>query len=80
MPAIVNEEIRGPGSLRGGYGEAEAQEVASLLRSGNLPVGLEVEGFSSVGPTLGKELQDRGRQALVWSALALSALLTFLTS
>lgn len=72
---VVSEEIRGPGMLRGGYDQAEASEVAALLRSGNLPVTLDVESMWSVGPTLGKELQERGLLALGWSALALATIL-----
>lgn len=72
---VVSEEIRGPGVLRGGYDMEQASEVASLLRSGNLPLGLDVESLWAVGPTLGEELLESGRAALGWSALALAVLL-----
>ena len=72
---VVSEEIRGPGMLRGGYDLAEASEVASLLRSGNLPLGLDMESMRSVGPTRGEELQERGGLAVAWSAAALVAIL-----
>lgn len=71
----VEEEIRGPGTLSGGYTVEEATEVAAMLRSGNLPVSLEVESMSAVGPALGQEIFDRGRLALGWSVGSLMLLL-----
>ncbi|MEM9557860.1 MAG: hypothetical protein AAGC60_26620 [Acidobacteriota bacterium] len=75
----VEQEIRGDGVLRGGYTVDEATEVAGLLRAGQLPVSLAVEGLSAVGPTLGQEVLDSGRAALLWSAglLALVLLLAY---
>ena len=70
----VESEIRGPGSLHGGYGAEEAAEVAALLRSGDLPLSLDVEELSAVGPTLGQEMMTQGQKALAWSV----ALLAFL--
>ncbi|MEM8932490.1 MAG: hypothetical protein AAGE94_15010 [Acidobacteriota bacterium] len=72
----VDNEIRGPGSLHGGYTADEAAEIAGLLRAGHLPFSLDVESLSGVGPSLGKEMQDRGRSALVWSVGLLALLLT----
>lgn len=71
----VEEEIRGMGVLRGGYTLEQASEVASLLRSGNLPLSLSVESISGVGPTLGQELLSRGQLALAWSAALLALLI-----
>ena len=68
----VDSEIRGPGILQGGYTFEEANEVASLLRSGNLPLALEVEGLSAVGPTLGREVFELGGRALLASLAMLA--------
>ncbi|MCG8459687.1 MAG: hypothetical protein MI919_25685, partial [Holophagales bacterium] len=73
----VDEEIRGSGLLRGGYSMEQASEVAGLLRAGHLPLSLSVEGLSAVGPTLGQEVLESGRAALLRS-VALLALLVLL--
>lgn len=70
----VQEQIRGRGSLRGGYDAAEAAEVAGLLRAGTLPVPLHIEGLDLVGPSLGQAMLEQGRAALIWSAGLLALL------
>ncbi|MEO1370171.1 MAG: hypothetical protein AAFX50_23565, partial [Acidobacteriota bacterium] len=72
---VVEEEIRGSGVLRGGYTVEEAAAVASLLRSGQLPVDLEVESISGVGPSLGQAMAKRGLHALAASGAVVAALL-----
>ena len=72
---VVDEEIRGRGSLRGGYTAEQASEVAGLLRSGSLPVSLQVEEISAVGPTLGQEMLRRGHLALGLTGTLLALLL-----
>lgn len=63
----IESAIVGSGVLRGGYSFAEATEIASMLKSGSLPVSLQVESLSAVGPSLGQEIQDLGFQALLFS-------------
>ena len=67
----IESAIRGRGTLQGTYTMEQAGEVAMLLRSGSLPIGLEVESLTSIGPSLGQELREEGWRALV---LALGAL------
>jgi protein-export membrane protein SecD len=73
----IESAIRGPGVLQGGYSLQEATEVATMLRSGNLPISLEVGSLSAVGPSLGQEMRELGGQALLLSLLLLAALLGF---
>ncbi len=63
----IESAIHGDGVLRGGYRIDEATEIAGLLRSGTLPVSLEVEGLTAVGPDLGQEIQELGVEALLLS-------------
>ncbi|MEM8996897.1 MAG: hypothetical protein AAGF23_19085 [Acidobacteriota bacterium] len=72
---VVEEEIRGSGVLRGGYSADAAAEVASLLRSGQLPVNLDVEGITGVGPSLGQAMAKRGLQALAASGVVVAMIL-----
>lgn len=71
----VEGEIRGPGTLRGGYDLEEASQIAGMLRSGNLPVPLHVEGLSGVGAGLGQSILDGGVRSLLWSSGLLALLL-----
>ncbi len=71
----IESAIDGEGVLRGGYQLEEATDVAHMLRSGTLPVSLEVESLTAVGPGLGQEIQDLGQRALVLSLVLLLAVL-----
>ncbi len=71
----IESAIDGPGVLRGHYTLEEATEVARMLRSGSLPVSLEVESLAAVGPRLGQEVRDLGLSALALSLALLAAVL-----
>lgn len=71
----IESEIRGEGSLRGAASLDEAEELARMLRSGSLPVPLEVEGLTVVGSVLGHEVASQGLRALGLSLAVLVALL-----
>ncbi len=64
---MIESRISGDGFLSGNYTMPEAREIATMLSSGSLPVGLEIESVSAVGPGLGQEIRQLG-----WQALALS--------
>ncbi len=71
----IENAIAGSGALAGGYSLDQANDVAMMLKSGTLPISLEVESLSAVGPTLGQEIKDRGAGALVLSLALLAALI-----
>lgn len=71
----VEGRIEGTGVLAGGYDLDEATDVAQMLKSGTLPVTLEVESLTAVGPTLGEEIRDLGVRALGLALLFLVALI-----
>jgi preprotein translocase subunit SecD len=69
---VVNEAIpNGSGVISGGFDEAGARELATLLNAGSLPVNLTRESVRTVSPTLGEESLHQG----VVAALAGLALL-----
>lgn len=59
----------GKGIITGGFTVEEAREMALLLRSGALPVPLEVLEIRNVGPTLGQESIDQSLKAGVVGVL-----------
>ncbi|MDD3641616.1 MAG: protein translocase subunit SecD [Candidatus Caldatribacteriota bacterium] len=61
---VVEEPIpSGEASIVGQFSVEEAQRLALLLRSGALPVEVQILENRSVGPTLGKDSIDRGLKA-----------------
>lgn len=72
---IIESPIAGSGVLQGGYTLEEASEIAMMLRAGTLPIPLEVESLSAIGPSLGQAMKDLGVAALVWSLIFLAGLL-----
>lgn len=59
----------GKGVITGNFSFDEASEIALLLRSGALPVPLEVLEVRNVGPTLGRESIDQSLRAAVVGAV-----------
>ena len=61
---VVNEAITGGhAQITGSKTMQEAEHLAILLRSGSLPVKLEVVENRTVGPTLGQDSKDRSVKA-----------------
>lgn len=72
---VIESAIRGPGTLAGDYTVGEAVEVADMLRAGTLPIALDVESLTSIGPSLGLEVRALGGQSLLLSLGLLVGLL-----
>lgn len=62
-PLVSNVILDGQGIITGGFGAEEARTMAVLLRSGSLPVPMEVLEIRNVGPILGQESIERSLQA-----------------
>jgi preprotein translocase subunit SecD len=63
---VVNEPIRGGKAvITGSRTIEEAEQLAILLRSGALPVKMQVIENRTVGPTLGQDSKDKSAQAFV---------------
>ncbi|KPF73318.1 preprotein translocase subunit SecD [alpha proteobacterium AAP81b] len=72
----INEPILGgAGIISGSYTIQTANELAILLRSGKLPVELQVVDERTVGPDLGKDSIDKGAIAAIVAVLAVSLLM-----
>ena len=62
----VNEPIKGGKAvITGNRNVEEAEHLAILLRSGSLPVKMEIIENRTVGPTLGQDSKDKSTQAFV---------------
>lgn len=65
-PAVQSEIPTGNVSITGGYSQAEAQALQTVLESGSLPVSFTFSQSSVVGPTLG--------QGALWAGLLVALL------
>ncbi len=66
----INSEIRTRGQITGAFTEAEARDLAVVLRTGALPAPVVVSEERSVGPSLGEDSIRRGLRA-AWTGLSL---------
>ncbi len=60
----IQERITSQGRITGTFTTEEARDLALVLRSGALPVPVEVEQERTVGPSLGKESIDKGKLSM----------------
>lgn len=73
---VVNEAITGgKAQISGSRSMEEAEHLAILLRSGSLPVKLEVLENRTVGPTLGQDSKDKSVKAF---AIGLAGIFLFM--
>ncbi|MEM6794808.1 MAG: protein translocase subunit SecD [Acidobacteriota bacterium] len=61
--ATIRDRIRDQGVINGSFTLQEVQDLVTTLRSGALPAGLEILEERTVGPTLGRDSIEKGRQA-----------------
>lgn len=62
---VIRTRISKSGQITGNFPHDEAADLAIILRSGSLPVPVEIEEERTVGPTLGKDSIAKGRFSLL---------------
>ncbi|MCA8994214.1 MAG: protein translocase subunit SecD [Planctomycetaceae bacterium] len=70
---VINSPIPGgSGQIDGRFTREEIDELMSVLNAGSLVVPLNETPVneSTVSPTLGKDVQEKGKWAMIWSLLA----------
>lgn len=72
-PRIQTAIIGGSGVITGNFSQEEASNLALLLRAGALPVDLKIVEERTVGPELGAQSVEAGRNAMIYGFLAVSA-------
>ncbi len=61
----IQDRITSQGRITGNFTSEEAKDLALVLRSGALPVPVEIEQERTVGPSLGKESIDKGKTSMI---------------
>lgn len=66
----IKDRITSQGIITGSFTLEEAKDLALVLRSGALPVPVEVEQERTVGPSLGKESIESGKLSMIIAGIA----------
>jgi preprotein translocase subunit SecD len=75
---VIEERITSRGIIRGSFTLDEAKDLALVLRSGALPVPVNVEQERTVGPSLGRDSIDKGRfSMMIGAALVVVFMIVF---
>ncbi|MGA0877539.1 MAG: protein translocase subunit SecD [Ilumatobacteraceae bacterium] len=74
-PAVRQPSFSGGVDITGNFSESEARDLARVLKSGALPVRLEVQAVQLVSPTLG---DDSLRAAIISGLVGIALVLTFM--
>jgi len=67
---VIRARIYDRGVIEGNFTFQEARDLAIVLRAGALPVEIEIEEERTVGPSLGKDLINRGKWAILIGGIA----------
>ncbi|MBL4805258.1 MAG: protein translocase subunit SecD [Alphaproteobacteria bacterium] len=68
-PVIREPILGGQGQISGGFTVQEASDLALLLRAGALPAPMHVVEERTVGPSLGADSVESGRQASIYGLI-----------
>jgi len=75
---VINDRISYQGTITGNFTTDEAKDLALVLRSGSLPVPVEVQQERTVGPSLGKDSIEKGKFSMqVGSILVIIFMILF---
>jgi len=74
-PVVQDKITGGKAVISGDMGAQEAADIARRLRSGALPVPIELVSQKTVGPTLGRESLEKSLYAAAWGLLAIMILM-----
>ena len=64
-PNVTGEIQGGNSQISGNFTIAEAQDLANVLKSGKLPISVQVEELNHIGPSLGKESINSGLTSFI---------------
>lgn len=74
---VINDRITYEGTITGTFTPEEAKDLALVLRSGSLPVPVQVEQERSVGPSLGQDSIESGRLSMIVGGILVIVFMVF---
>lgn len=76
-PNITEPITGGQAQITGSFTPEEAQRLAGVISSGNLPVSIRIDSEFGTDPTLGRDSIKSGVQATMWGLLAVVVFMLF---
>ncbi len=73
----IEERIGGQGRITGTFTTDEARDLALMLRSGALPVPVDIEQERTVGPSLGKDSIEKGKMSMIVGGILVMIFMVF---
>ncbi len=74
---VIEDRITSRGIIRGSFTTEEAKDLALVLRSGALPVPVNVEQERTVGPSLGRDSIEKGKISMIVGAALVVVFMIF---
>jgi protein-export membrane protein SecD len=74
---VIQSRIAGTGTISGNFANAEATDLALLLRAGALPTSITIAEERTVGPSLGSDSIRMGVSASLWGGLFVVIFIVF---
>ncbi|RMD79234.1 MAG: protein translocase subunit SecD, partial [Lentisphaerae bacterium] len=74
---VIQGAISANGEITGNFTQQEAQQLATVLQSGSLPVKIRIDSQMITSPTLGKEYIRSGLTACIWGMILVVAFMIF---
>jgi protein-export membrane protein SecD len=74
---VIQSRITSNGAITGNFSNAEASDLALLLRAGALPTDITIAEERTVGPSLGSDSIRMGVNASLWGALLVVVFMVF---
>jgi preprotein translocase subunit SecD len=74
---VIQERISSQGRITGTFTLDEAKDLALVLRSGALPVPVDVEQEQTVGPSLGRDSIEKGKLSMIVGGIAVVLFMIF---
>ncbi|MGQ0793910.1 MAG: protein translocase subunit SecD [Deltaproteobacteria bacterium] len=74
---VIQERISSQGRITGSFSLEEARDLGLVLRSGALPVPVDVEQEQTVGPSLGRDSIEKGKMSMIVGGIAVVVFMIF---
>lgn len=75
---VINDRITYEGTITGNFTSTEARDLALVLRSGALPVPVDVQQERTIGPSLGQESIEKGTTSMIVGGILVLICMVFL--
>ena len=76
-PSFEGSIPNGQGIIRGNFTTEEAKDLALILKSGSLPVPIQIISKDIIGPKIGEKIRSQGLNALLYAIISIIIFIIF---